>query len=206
VCTAYEIDRSDLLRRETPVPIGTACEGTEVFALDASGALVQAPGVEGELFVRGPSVALGYWDDPELTAERFPQYPLHARFRDAVFRTRDRVMLDPQGNWVFLGRTDTQVKSRGYRVEPGELEATLYRHPAVREAAVVTVPDERLGARLIAFVVATEPAGCEGADLRAFCAAMLPPHMLPSEVRLTETLPRTSTGKINRPALVATLA
>jgi len=199
VCTAFEVPADG--PAAGPVPIGTACANTEVFAITSEGELAGAPGQEGELYVRGPSLMRGYWGQPARTQEvlvRDPRQPDHG---ETVYRTGDLVTLDHAGNYVYLGRRDSMVKIRGYRVELGEVEAALYRHPAVQEAAVLPVPDELLGSRLRA-VVAVDPAsGLSRAAVLGHCRQWLPSYMVPDLVELRDELPRTSTGKVDRTRL-----
>ena len=109
--------------------------------------------------------------------------------------------LDPDGNYVYLGRRDSMVKVRGCRVELGEVEAALYRHPAVREAAVLLMPDELLGGRLRAVVTAADAAKLTRENVLDHCRQWLPSYMVPEIVEFREGLPRTSTGKVDRVGL-----
>jgi amino acid adenylation domain-containing protein len=179
---------------DEPLPIGRACDHADCFALDDAGRRVE-PGGTGELWVRGPTVMQGYWGDPELTAER-----LH----DGAYRTGDLVRVLPEGGFDFVGRRDHQVKIRGYRIELGEIETVLLGHPRVAEVAVVTVPDERLGNRLVAFVAVDGEVG--ETELRGHCAKALPRYMVPAAIGVEGELPHTSTGKIDRQALATRAA
>jgi acyl-coenzyme A synthetase/AMP-(fatty) acid ligase len=111
------------------------------------------------------------------------------------------VTLDADGNYVFLGRRDSMVKTRGYRVELGEVESALYEHPAIREAVVLPMPDELLGNRLRAVISATGPRGLTRQDVLEHCKRRLPGYMVPDMVEFCEALPRTSTGKVDRARL-----
>jgi acyl-CoA synthetase (AMP-forming)/AMP-acid ligase II len=162
---------------------------------------VVQPGEVGELYARGSFVAQGYWGDEEKTQRNFVANPLPRGFRDTAYRTGDLVTIDDDGNFIFLGRRDDMVKSRGYRIELGEVETTLYRHTGVREAAVVAVPDPTIGNRLVAFVVLASDAAADEADLHSFCGEHLPRYMVPESIELQETLPKTSTGKVDKVAL-----
>ncbi len=203
VCTYYRVQPSDLGEDAPPsLPIGWACENTEVFALTDDGQMVTVPGQEGELWVRGPTVAQGYWGDPAKTARSFQQNPLHNRYSEMVYRTGDQVKLAGDGRtWLFLGRRDHMVKSRGYRIELGEIESVLYRHACVKEAAAVAVPDDLVGNRIYAFVVLMEGHSLVPSELVTFCQQHLPPYMVPERFHQLDELPKTSTGKTDRPAL-----
>ncbi|HTW05397.1 MAG TPA: amino acid adenylation domain-containing protein [Streptosporangiaceae bacterium] len=203
VCTAFEVPASGA--DAGPVPIGKACANTEVFAVTSDGRRVSEPGVEGELYVRGPTLMRGYWGQQARTREALVPNPLRATCDELVYRTGDLVTLEPGGNYAYVGRRDSMVKIRGYRVELGEVEAALYRHPAIAEAAVLPVPDELLGSRLRA-VIAASAAGAEGGELTRenvldHCRQWLPGYMVPDLVEFRQTLPRTSTGKVDRAGL-----
>lgn len=201
VCTYYEVGEipSD---REEPVPIGKAICNYEVFALNEAGRSIR-PGDVGELYARGPGLMSGYWGDPEKTDSVLVSHPLQGTYRERVCRTGDLVTLGQDGDYLFLGRRDQMVKSRGYRIELGEIEATLYSHPDVREAAVVAVPDEEITNRLLAFVVPGEADGLTAEDVLRHCTDRLPRYMVPESVEFRKTLPKTSTGKIDRRALAS---
>ena len=199
VCTAYEVPPSWADAR--PVPIGKACANTEVFAVTSDGCRVSRPGEEGELYVRGPSLMQGYWGQPAKTSEALVRNPFRSEYDEAVYRTGDLVTLDAAGNYAFVGRRDGMVKVRGYRVELGEVEATLYRHPAIREAAVLPVPDELLGSRLRAVVAADGAGSLTRENVLDHCRQWLPSYMVPDIVEFREVLPRTSTGKVDRAGL-----
>ena len=194
VCTWYEVAHS-ATPLTAPVPIGRPCDGVDVFAVTADGSRVSAAGQEGELHVGGPGLMSGYWGLPERTREVMVPNPL-AEGGAPVYRTGDIVTLDEGGNYVFLGRRDGMVKTRGYRVELGEVETVLYEHPAVREAVVLPVPDEMLGNRLRAVVCAGEELSRE--EVLEHCRRRLPAYMVPDTIEFAEYLPRTSTGKVDR--------
>jgi amino acid adenylation domain-containing protein len=207
VCTYYQLRPEDVAPERTqPVPIGRACGNIDVFALSDSGERVTEPGVEGELWVRGSCVAEGYWGDAEKTARGFVQNPLNGVWRDVAYRTGDIVTLGAdRENWNFMGRRDHMIKSRGYRIEIGEIESAFYRHEAVREAAVIAIPDDLLGSRLRAFVVPTEGRTVTVSELSSFCSQLLPKYMVPEAIELCEGIPKTSSGKTDRPALMERL-
>lgn len=201
VCTWYEVSpgRAELT---APVPIGKACANTDVFAVTAEGRQVSEPGEEGELYVRGPALMRGYWGQPVKTGQVLVRNPFQEAYDEPAYRTGDIVTLDDDGNYVFLGRRDGMVKTRGYRVELGEVESALYGHPAIREAVVLPIPDEVLGCRLRAVICADETGGLTREEVLDHCRRLLPPYMVPDVVEFCEALPRTSTGKVDRALLV----
>jgi amino acid adenylation domain-containing protein len=183
-------------------PIGRPIANTRAFVLDR--ALRPVPiGVPGELLLGGQGVARGYIGHPDWTAERFLPDGLSGEPGERLYRTGDLVRLRPDGAIEFLGRIDHQVKIRGFRVEPEEIEAALQGHPAVREAAVIPVMEER-GAHLVAFVVA-EPLEDLPGELRRFLAGRLPSYMVPAAFVELDALPLTRSGKVDRRALLAAL-
>ncbi len=186
-----------------PIPIGKACTNMEVFALDDDGNLITEPGQEGELYGRGSCVAQGYWGDAEKTNQVFIPNPLQPHFQETVYRIGDIVTREEDGNYIFIGRRDHMIKSRGYRIELGEIEAALYSHADVREAGVVAIPDDVIGNRLKAFVVVNGTDAADAQQLRKFCADQIPAYMVPEMIEFRQTLPKTSTGKIDRRSLAA---
>lgn len=203
VCTYYRVRPGDVADDRTePVPIGVPCDNTDALVVDENGSAVHEPGVVGELWIRGPGVACGYWADPERTRATFVQNPFQTRFPDPIYRTGDMVAYDADGtNLRFLGRRDHMIKSRGYRIELGDIEAALVAHAAVSEAVAVAVPDDLLGSRIHAFVVSTPGSDVTSNALLAHCRQRVPAYMVPETVTLRPDLPRTSTGKIDRQLL-----
>jgi amino acid adenylation domain-containing protein len=195
VCTAFEVPAGEAGAR--PTPIGKACANTGVFAVTSEGGRVSRPGEVGELYVRGSSLMRGYWGQPDKTSEALVRNPFRAEYDELVYRTGDLVTLEPDGNYAYLGRRDNMVKIRGYRVELGEVEATLYRHPAIHEAAVLPVPDELLGHRLLAILAADNTGDLTRETVLDHCRQWLPGYMVPDIVEFREALPRTSTGKVD---------
>jgi amino acid adenylation domain-containing protein len=196
VCTWYDVPRTPLNPAKT-IPIGRPIPGVEAFAATGDGEPV-APGEVGELRVKGPTVMQGYWNDPARTAQVLLDT---GRPDERMYRTGDLVQETLSGDFLFLGRRDTQIKSRGYRIELGDVETALNAHPLVAECAVVPVPDELFTNTLRACVVALD--GATKADLVAFCRERLPGYMVPDVFQFRETLPKSSTGKIDRLALAA---
>jgi len=198
VCTWHEVTAPPA--DDAPLPIGKPCCNDEAFILDD--AMRPVPeGEPGELWVRGATVMQGYWGRPERTALALQPIEIAPGLSDLAYRTGDVVRRRPDGDLEFLGRRDHQVKVRGYRVELGEVEAALHRHPGVGEAVVFAVPDPEVGARLRAAVVAATGAAPTAAELQQHCAATLPRYMVPESIDFMSHLPRTSSGKIDRRAL-----
>ena len=197
VCTWYDVAPISEAQSE-PIPIGRSIPGVEVFAVTEDGK-VAGIGETGELHVRGPTVMQGYWGEPELTASSLVANPTEGTGQDLVYRTGDLVQQRPEGSYVLLGRRDHQVKSRGYRVELGEIEQVLHAHPAVVECVVLAIHDPVVTNRIRAYVVLGDE--ISESALVDHCASVLPPHMIPESFEFRHTLPRTSTGKIDRATL-----
>ncbi len=197
VCTYYRVDRERLAGMEK-LPIGIACENTEVFAVNDQDEIVAKPGGSGELCVRGPSVTYGYWGDTEKTRKMVVPNRFQPNFEEKIYRTGDLVTLAEDGNYYFVGRRDSMIKSRGYRIELGEIESALLSHPAVREAAAVAVPDDVVGNRIKAIVASHSLQSIKAADLQQHCATRIPRYMIPELIEFRESLPKTSTGKVDR--------
>jgi amino acid adenylation domain-containing protein len=191
--TAYRMTGSPSRWPSLP-PIGEAVAGARLYVLDAHGHLVP-PGFPGELYAGGIVIGPGYANRAELTSERFVPAPFGGE--GLLYRTGDLVRLRADGNYEFLGRNDAQLKIRGFRVEPAEIELVLTRHAAVAQAAIVA--DDRQ--RLVAYVVAAAGATMDAAVLRAHVESTLPPYMLPSAFVVLDALPLTSNGKLNKRAL-----
>ena len=185
--------------------IGRPITDTRAYVLD--GWMEPAPvGVPGELYLAGEGVARGYLGRPDLTAERFLPDPLSPAPGGRLYRTGDLARWLADGELEFLGRRDHQVKLRGFRIEPGEVEAVLLRHPSVREAVVVVREDSPGDPRLVAYVGAGEDSGGAAAALREHLSRTLPAYMVPAEIVVLPTLPRTPNGKTDRAALPAPAA
>jgi amino acid adenylation domain-containing protein len=183
------------------IPIGIPFPNFDVFALDSEGRGVDKPGQEGELYVCSATVALGYWRSEEATRQRFVSDPRDASWRTCVYKTGDLVRLDEGGNFVFVGRADTMVKVRGYRVELSEIELALCGSPNISEAVAIVVPDGGTGSRIAAYVSPVPGTQVGEQELKSHCARILPPYMVPDEIQIVSEFPRTATGKADRKAI-----
>jgi acyl-CoA synthetase (AMP-forming)/AMP-acid ligase II len=173
--------------------IGRPIPGVEIDVITDDGGVAECGSI-GELVARGPNVSPGYWNDPAATRERFAANG---------FRTGDLGYRDVDGYLYVVGRRHDMLKIGGHRVCPAEIEQVLQEHPAVVEAAVVGVDDDRLGERPAAFVVLRAPMAAEVTALRAFCASRLPGPKVPVVITLQQELPKLASGKLDRQALRA---
>ncbi len=192
-CSIYVIQKDSPMTGA--MPIGRPIANLTMYVLDSYGHPVPV-GVPGELYIGGVGVARGYWNRPDLTAERFVPDPYAASPGARFYRTGDRARFLPDGNLEFLGRLDHQVKIRGYRIELGEVEAVLSGCPGVQKAMVVVredLPGER---RLVAYVAAP-PASLQIGDLRQYLKDRLPAYMVPTAFVIMDVLPVRASGKID---------
>ncbi|MCB1488471.1 MAG: AMP-binding protein, partial [Bauldia sp.] len=189
-CTYLPPD--ELMHR--PDSVGIAIPGTEAYVADEEGRPV-GPGIVGELYIRGPHVMRGYWENPEATdsALRPGPYPW-----EKVLRTGDFFRADEEGFLYFIGRRDDIIKTRGEKVAPKEVESTLYSLAGVAEAAVVGVPDPILGTAIKAVVALSPGAQVTEREVLRHCAANLEDFMVPKIVEFRDSLPKTESGKISR--------
>ena len=193
-------DLEDKIGDQACVPIGTPIANVKTYVLDRLHRPVPV-GVPGELYVSGAGLATGYIHDDALTQERFVSLPMLSRDEALAYRTGDLARYLPDGNLQLLGRLDGQVKVRGYRVEPGEVEAVLVTHPQLGEAAVIQDPNSE--DRLIAYVVARSESIPTSNELRHWLLIKLPEHMVPAAVVEVDSFPLTPSGKVDRRALQA---
>jgi acyl-CoA synthetase (AMP-forming)/AMP-acid ligase II len=189
-----------------PDSVGKALPNADLLVLREDGTAC-GPGEEGELVHRGPLVALGYWNDPARTAQRFRTYrnplspgllPETAVWSGDIFKT------DAEGFLYFVGRRDEMIKSSGYRISPTEIETALQAAPGVKEAAVFGLPDDELGEVPVAAVVASEGSPLRFDSVLEHCKRVLPNYMVPRLIEVSE-LPRSPNGKIDRPGMRASL-
>ncbi|MEW1871965.1 amino acid adenylation domain-containing protein [Streptomyces caelestis] len=199
--THHRLTRADLDDPRRGSVIGTPLADLRVHLLDAAGRPVPS-GATGEMYVSGAGVAAGYLNRPELTAERFlddPYGPPGAR----MYRSGDLARRRPDGTLDYLGRADAQVQLRGFRVEPGEIEAVLAAHPGVARAAVVPRRADNGALHLVAYTVPAGDGPVGSAELRVHAAAHLPEHMVPAVCVPVDRLPLTANGKLDVRALPA---
>jgi amino acid adenylation domain-containing protein len=196
VCTFHRV--APLPRdQDEPVPIGRPIDGVEVVVVTDAGTAA-APGQVGELVVRGPTVMQGYWNDGARTGRVLRPVPADGAAGPAYW-TGDLVREREDGELAFLGRRDAQIKSRGHRIELGDIEAALNAHPDVVECAVVPVPDDLVTNRIKAIVAGRR--ALRNTELAGFCATRIPRYMVPDVFEFRDALPKTSTGKIDRQRL-----
>lgn len=187
-------DELDQLER---TPIGLPCRNTRIVLLDEQGRPVEQADTVGEICVGGLGVSLGYWNDPDATADAFVQDPAHQRYRDILYRTGDLGLRASRDGLIYLlGRRDHQFKHLGHRIEPGEIEAALVRHGPVGQCCV-RYDQERQ--EIVAFLAAADLPAVEGLQDRL--GAALPAYMLPRRFVTVKRFPLTPNGKIDRRAL-----
>jgi acyl-coenzyme A synthetase/AMP-(fatty) acid ligase len=200
VATAYALQRPP--EPDERVPIGRAISDTRVFVIDPDGSAIAAQGVEGEIAISGPTVSPGYLNHPELTARtRIVVKDVDKEW--PAYRTGDWGFWGDNGILHFVGRRDGMIKTRGFRVDLGDVEAALSAHTAVAEAAVVAVADPEYSNRLLAFVVPAPGLSLDEPALVAWCRDRLPAYMIPERIMIRDLLPKTSTGKIARRVLLS---
>jgi amino acid adenylation domain-containing protein len=192
VCTVFPLPEGFPDEMANAVPIGKPCSGDSAIVTDGSGRPVSR-GSEGELCVSGPSVTCGYWNQPERNASAF--------FEDADgvrwYKTGDIVREHDCGDYHYVGRRDRMIKRRGYRVELGEIEAALYRHDSITEAAVMALQDQADGICITAFITWSESKHPSIIALKRFCMENLPAYMIPDRFSVQPSLPKTSTDKVD---------
>ena len=186
-----------------PTSMGKAIPDTEILVLKEDGTAC-GPGEIGELVHRGPTVSLGYWNRPEDTARALrpnPILPPEMGDCERVCYSGDLVKTDDDGFLYFIGRRDTMIKSSGFRISPTEIEEVLFQKGKLRGAAAIGIPDDVLGQVVTVFVVAMDGAPVDSQELLSICAEKMPRYMVPKFLEVLEELPKTSSGKVDYPAL-----
>lgn len=198
VVTAFSLEGNAETWMPLP-PIGRPVANTQIYILNSNFQPVPV-GVPGELFIGGVQVARGYHNRPELNAASFLPDPYDRAPEARMYRTGDRARFLANGNVEYLGRMDDQLKWRGFRIEPGEIETVLATHPAVRQAVVLLREESPADKRLVAYIVGDE---ADGEDIRTYSRQHLPEYMVPSAVMVLKELPLTPSGKVARRLLPA---
>ncbi|EKP4839879.1 amino acid adenylation domain-containing protein [Campylobacter upsaliensis] len=189
VCCFYKVNRE--FKDDELLPIGKACKNTELLVFDENKNFINEAGKKGELFVRGTSLSLGYYNDIEKTKAAFIQNPLHHNYLDLLYKTGDIVAYNEFGELLCYGRIDNQIKFKGHRIELGEIEAVLNSHEKIKNSACIFKDD-----KLIAFYESEEEL-----DLKGFCKQKLPPYMIASSFVRVEKFALNANGKIDRKIL-----
>ncbi len=194
-CTYYHLTTPPDIN--TAIPIGRVWDNTEIMIVNDADALV-SEGEHGELLVRSATMMKGYWKQPQLTEKSLYVSRDEWGFEKIFYRTGDLVQLNPEGELMFLGRKDRQIKTRGYRVELDEVEAALLRHEGVTEAAAFSVSNDVEGLLIEATVILKDQYTLSEKALQGFIGLHLPLYALPHKINFVSSIPHTSTGKIDR--------
>ncbi|MBP2639393.1 MAG: hypothetical protein H6Q66_344 [Firmicutes bacterium] len=193
-CTYYIVDRE--FDDQEPLPIGIPCRNTDVLVLNAENRRAGMMEV-GELCVRGSSLALGYWDDPEKTAAAFVQNPLHSHYPEKIYRTGDLVYVNERREIIFVGRKDSQIKHMGYRIELGEIETAIAGLPLIESACVTYNKSKE---EIVLLYKASET--MELGEIRKALLPLLPKYMMPTTAYQLDEMPLNANGKIDRVTLL----
>jgi acyl carrier protein len=194
------VHRCDGLPHGSVIPIGRPIANAQIYLLDPY--LQPTPvGAIGELYLGGAGLARGYLNRPDLTADRFQPHPFSSAAGARLYQTGDLARYRSDGSLLFAGRADEQVKVRGYRIEPGEIEAVLRHLPQVAAAAVVSHSERSSAPQLVAYIVPQPETTLDRAEIRQQLLHQLPDYMVPSVFVSLERLPLTPTGKLDRRAL-----
>ncbi len=194
ICTYYVIDRP--FRDDESLPIGKHCDNADTFILDENLNLVTAPNVAGELYVRSPFVAYGYYNNPQATKNAFIQNPLNKNYPEIVYKTGDLVMLNEFGEYIYLGRTDFQIKHKGYRIELGEIERVAMAVENVDTVAAVFDKEEDK-------IVVVYTGKIKKEELFDALSSRIPNYMLPEIIIKLSAMPYNQNGKVDRKQLLA---
>jgi amino acid adenylation domain-containing protein len=200
VCTFARIPMPIPEERTEPYPIGWPCSHCAALVVDSEGAPVTAE-EEGLLHISGPSVFSGYWNRPKESSAAFLE-----RNGTRWYNTGDVVKQDGDNGLVYVGRRDRMVKRRGYRIELNEIESCLYRHPAIKGAAVVSMPNAESGVRIVSYLATAGNSRPSIVEMKSFCNDHLPSYMNPDVFVFVDSLPRTSTNKVDYQSLIRAFA
>ncbi|MBF1989864.1 non-ribosomal peptide synthetase [Fischerella thermalis] len=196
-CCIYQVSHHNY---SGSIPIGHPIANTQLYVLDQY--LQPVPkGVAGELYIGGAGIARGYFNQPELTAQKFIPHPFSDEPGARLYKTGDQVRFRVDGTLEFLGRLDNQVKLRGFRIELGEIESLLCLHPTVKDAVVMVREDVAGDQRLVSYLVLQPESSLAVDNLRSFLQEKLPDYMIPSAFVPLQTFPLTANGKVDRKAL-----
>ncbi|HYW19650.1 MAG TPA: amino acid adenylation domain-containing protein [Nodularia sp. (in: cyanobacteria)] len=194
----YQVEHIDL--NSQTVPLGKPLANIQVYVLDAH--LQPVPiGIPGELYIAGVSLARGYFNNSEITNEKFIDNPFNQSKSEYLYKTGDLVRYQAHGNLEFLGRIDHQVKIRGFRIELGEIEAVLCKHSSIKQAVVLLRQDDENSQTLVGYIVLHPQLQPTYNELRNFLRQTLPEYMIPSAYVFLKALPLTANGKIDRQSL-----
>lgn len=188
-CTYYKIERE--IADDEPIPIGGACENTEVLLFDEEGKLVTEPDVIGEICVRGCSLALGYYNNPEKTEEAFILNPLQKNYKERLYKTGDLGRYNEYGEIIFLARKDSQIKHMGHRIELGEIETAIGAADGINRVACLYEHKTQK-------IVAVYEGAIEKSDLIKDIKERIPAYMMPSIFHKVDEMPTNLNGKIDR--------
>jgi acyl-CoA synthetase (AMP-forming)/AMP-acid ligase II len=186
-----------------PTSMGKAIPDTEILVLNERGGLCE-PGEVGELVHRGPTVSMGYWGKPDATNQVLrpnPLLPTEVGDVERVCYSGDLVRLDEDGYLYYIGRRDAMIKSSGFRISPTEVEEVVFQSGKVRHAAAIGIPDELLGQAIKIFVVPRDGERIDEGELMDYCAEKMPRYMVPKSIAVLNEIPKTSSGKVDYPAL-----
>jgi acyl-coenzyme A synthetase/AMP-(fatty) acid ligase len=197
-CTYFHL--SQLPNEDESIPLGHVWNNTEVLIVDENDMEVN-DGDIGELLVRSATMMKGYWDKPELTQKAFYKKENFSNVEERFYRTGDLVWRNEEGQLMFAGRKDRQIKTRGYRIELDEIESVLVSHPNIIETAVYYLKNEE-DLSVEAVVVLSEPGGETEENIKKFLALKLPAYAVPRRIYFSDKIPRTSAGKIDYKELI----
>lgn len=191
-CTYYIVERE--ISDSEPLPIGYPCRNTDILILDKNNNLVTEPNIEGELCVRGTSLAMGYYNNPEKTAAAFVQNPLNTAYPEKIYKTGDIVFINNYGEIVYKGRNDSLIKHMGKRIELGEIEHIFVNKMQIVKNACALYDYNKKEIVLVYESNEEKPV----AEMRKLVASELPNYMIPTKYIRMELLPRNTNGKIDR--------